>query len=254
MNTLFRPALAGLLAFSLCATASALEHAHWSYAGKTGPAEWAALAPDNALCKTGQQQSPVDLQAAKARALAPHDAAIRYGQVAGRLVNNGHTLEVDATGESGNTVVFKGVDYRLDQFHFHTPSEHRLDGRPFPMEMHLVNKSADGGIAVVGVLIKAGRKNSALAPIFARPPKVGAAGRDLQIDLAALLPADRKALLYSGSLTTPPCTEQVQWVVLEQPIEMSRAQITAFRRLFPDNHRPVQPLNGREAVEESAGE
>ncbi|MDM0023722.1 carbonic anhydrase [Variovorax saccharolyticus] len=254
MSNLSRPALAGLLALGLCNAASALEHAHWSYAGKTGPAEWAALAPDNQLCKTGQQQSPIDLHAAKARAPASHDVAIRYGRAAGRLVNNGHTLELDLAGPSDNLVVHQGVEHRLAQFHFHTPSEHRLEGRAFPMELHLVNKSADGGIAVVGVLIREGRKNGALAPIFAGPPKAGAAGRDLQIDLAALLPADRKALRYTGSLTTPPCTEQVHWMVLEQPIEMSAGQIAAFRRLFPDNHRPVQPLNGREPVEENAGE
>lgn len=254
MTSFLRPALAGLFAVALCTHASALEHAHWSYAGNTGPAEWAALAPDNALCKTGQQQSPVDLQAAKARTLDLHDATLRYGRVAGRLNNNGHTLELDATGESANTVVFKGTDYRLAQFHFHTPSEHHLDGRAFPMEMHLVNKSAGGAIAVVGVLIKAGRKNEALAPVFARPPKAGADGHDLEIDLAALLLANRKAVLYAGSLTTPPCSEQVQWMVLEQPIEMSQAQIAAFRRLFPDNHRPLQHLNGREPVVENAGE
>ena len=100
----------------------------------------------------------------------------------------------------------------------------------------------------------AGKKNEAPAPIFVQPPKPGAPARELQLDPAALLPADHRALLYTGSLTTPPCTEQVHWVVMEQPIEMSRAQISVFRRLFPDNHRPVQPLNGREPVEEIAGE
>ena len=254
MINLIRRALAGLFAFGLCSAASALEHGHWSYGGKTGPAEWAALAPDNVACKTGQLQSPVDLPAAKAKALAQHDVEIRYGKAAGRLVNNGHTLELDLEGASDNKVVHQGVEHRLAQFHFHAPSEHHIDGRAFPMEMHLVNKAADGAITVVGVMIRAGRKNEALAPVFAKPPKAGDARRDLEIDLAAVLPADRKALLYTGSLTTPPCSEQVHWVVLERPIEMSRAQIDAFRRLFRDNHRPIQPLNGREPVEETAGE
>lgn len=254
MLNLSRPALAGLFAFSLCTAVSALEHAHWSYGGKTGPAEWAALAPDNVACKTGQQQSPVDLPAGKGKALAQHDAEIRYGKAAGRLVNNGHTLELDLEGSADNQVVYQGVEHRLAQFHFHAPSEHRLDGRAFPMEMHLVNKSADGAITVVGVMIKAGHKNEALAPVFAKPPKAGGAGRALEIDLAAVLPVVRKALLYTGSLTTPPCTERVHWVVLERPIEMSRAQIDAFRRLFSDNHRPIHPLNGREPVEETVGE
>lgn len=249
-----RPAITGLFVVSLCTAATAVEHAHWSYAGKTGPSQWAALAPDNTLCKAGRQQSPIDLHAAQARALAQHDAAIHYGKVAGHLLNNGHTLQFDVAGESGNAVVFQGREHRLDQFHFHAPSEHRLDAKAFPMELHLVNRNAEGGIVVVGVLIKAGKKNEALAPIFVQPPKAGAAGRDRKLDLAALMPADHRVLLYTGSLTTPPCTEQVQWVVLEQPIEMSRAQISAFRRLFSDNHRPVQPLNGREPVEEIAGE
>lgn len=253
MHSLSRPALAGLFAFSLCAAASALDHPHWTYGGKSGPAEWAALAPDNLACKTGQQQSPVDLPAAKAKALPQRDAELRYGKAAGRLVNNGHTLELDVEGSADNRVVLQGVEHRLAQFHFHTPSEHRLDGRAFPMEMHLVNKSADGAITVVGVMIKAGRRNEALAPVFAKPPKAGSAGRGLEIDLAAVLPADRKALLYTGSLTTPPCTERVHWVVLKRPIEMSRSQIDAFGRLFRDNHRPIQPLNGRQPVEETVG-
>ncbi|MDM0077363.1 carbonic anhydrase family protein [Variovorax sp. J2P1-59] len=253
MSCVERLAVAGLLAFSFGSVASAAEHSHWSYAGKTGPKEWAALAEENQLCAIGQQQSPIALQRNKASHLADREVAIRFGKTAGKLVNNGHTIQMDVGDSAPQVLGFKGVDFKLAQFHFHTPSEHHLDGKSFPMEMHLVSKDASGKIIVVGVLIKTGKENPTLAPLFADLPASEGASRDAEIDLAALMPSSHRALLYAGSLTTPPCSENVNWVVMEQPIQMSRRQIAAFQKLFHDNHRRIQPTNKRKVVEETAG-
>ncbi|MGJ7508131.1 carbonic anhydrase [Variovorax sp. GT1P44] len=252
MSNFKRLAVAGLLAFGFGSAAIAAEHAHWSYSGKTGPKEWAALSEENKLCANGLQQSPIALQTRKASHLADRDVAIRFGKTAGNLLNNGHTIQMDVADSAHNAVAFKGTDFHVAQFHFHAPSEHHLDGKSFPMELHLVTKDSSGKIAVVAVLIKAGKKNAALAPLFDQLPPSEGASRDVEVDLAALLPSGRKALIYTGSLTTPPCSESVSWVVMEQPIAMSRAQIGAFHKLFHDNHRRIQPINQREVVEETA--
>ncbi|SEA05611.1 carbonic anhydrase [Variovorax sp. YR216] len=247
-----RPAIAALLALGFSLVAHAAEHAHWSYNAGTGPAQWAELDPDNRLCKAGFQQSPIALHTRKSTRLADQDIALHLGKAKGQLVNNGHTIQFNVADAAPNRVAFKGGSYALAQFHFHTPSEHHLDGKSFPMEMHLVNKDVDGKITVVGVFIKPGAKNEALAQLWGQLPAANGAPNDGEVDLATLLPTSHKALLYSGSLTTPPCSEEVNWIVMEQPIEMSRQQIQAFQKLFRDNHRPIQRDHGRKVVEEAA--
>ncbi len=245
---------AALLALSFGLGAHAEEHAHWSYndhAG-TGPSHWGAHDPDSRLCKTGLQQSPIALHTRNAKRLSDSDITLHFGAAKGELVNNGHTIQFNVADAAANTVTYKGASYALAQFHFHTPSEHRLDGKSFPMEMHLVNKDADGKITVVGVFIKQGAKNQALAPLWRQLPATNGAPKDGEVDIATLLPASHKALLYAGSLTTPPCSEEVNWIVMEQPIDMSRQQIQAFQKRFRDNHRPIQRDHGRKVVEEAA--
>ena len=245
---------AALLALAFCLGAYAQEHAHWSYndhAG-TGPSHWGALNQENQLCKTGLQQSPIALQTRNARRLSERDIALHFGTANGELVNNGHTIQFNVADAAANSVAYKGVSYALAQFHFHTPSEHRLNGKSFPMEMHLVNKDANGKITVVGLFVKQGAKNEALARLWDRLPAPDAAPKGGEVDLASLLPASRKAMVYAGSLTTPPCSEEVNWIVMEQPIEMSRQQIQAFQKLFRDNHRPLQREHRRKVVEEAA--
>lgn len=256
MSCFQRPAsiTAALLALTFSLRAHAEEHAHWSYndhAG-TGPAHWGALDRDSRLCKTGLQQSPIALYTRSAKRLSDREIALHFGTAKGELVNNGHTIQFNVADATTNAVAYKGVSYALAQFHFHTPSEHRLDGKSFPMEMHLVNKDASGKITVVGVFIKQGRKNAALPGLWDQLPAPNAAPKAGEVDLAALLPASHKAMVYAGSLTTPPCSEEVNWIVMEQPIEMSRQQIQAFQKLFRDNHRPLQKEHGRKVLEESA--
>jgi carbonic anhydrase len=228
---------------------------HWSYTGEHGPAHWGHVAPEDAVCGNGHSQSPIDLSNATAKAGKSGAFKINYEPVVVTLVNNGHTVQADV-GNSADLVSVGGTSYTLAQFHFHTPSEHAVDGKHYPLEIHFVNKDAAGHIAVVGVLVKAGAENKVLAPLFTMLPSAATAagtpaGKPLQVDIAAVLPKDHQAYVYRGSLTTPPCTEGVQWIVLAQPIEMSSGQIEAFKKLFHDNHRPLQTAEGREVDRES---
>jgi carbonic anhydrase len=162
----------------------------------------------------------------------------------GMVVNNGHTIEVEVAGAGGAKL--DGVDYTLKQFHFHHPSEHTVDGKSFPLELHLVNQAADGRLAVISVLFLEGTANPALDSIWATAPaKEGKAAVAFSIDPAKFMPASSGAFRYEGSLTTPPCSETVTWTVMAQPQTVSASQIAAFATLFPYNARPIQPLNRR---------
>lgn len=227
---------------------------HWGYEDSeetVGPEGWGTLAGD-ALCAAGQSQTPIALATKGEGAALPADLPnmiFAYQPSRLSLLNNGHTIQ--AAYDSGSTMSMSGDPLKLAQFHFHAPSEHTLDGQHFPMEMHLVHLNAEGKpAAVVGVFIKAGAENRALAQAFLELPqekdqKVEPAGQTL--DAAQLLPASKVFLSYAGSLTTPPCTEGLSWRVMKDPIELSQAQIDAFTSIaeFGHTNRPIQPLNGR---------
>ncbi|WP_445144142.1 carbonic anhydrase [Dyella sp. Tek66A03] len=228
---------------------------HWSYAGANGPGHWGSLDDADVACGKGEQQSPIDLDSRTAKTGKSGKFHINYQPGAVTLLNNGHTVEAEV-GDAADTVTFEGASYRLAQFHFHAPSEHSIDGKHFPLEIHFVNKDAEGHITVVGVLVRAGAENKNLAAVFnALPAHETPAGehadKPAQVDLAAVLPSEHKAFVYNGSLTTPPCTEGVHWIVLAQPVEMSRAQIGNFAKIFHDNHRPLQKINGRQIDSET---
>jgi carbonic anhydrase len=220
----------------------------WGYEGAHGPAKWGELAPDFAECKLGREQSPIDIRGAKRGKLPALDFAYAGGSA--EVVNNGHTIQVDLN--DGGTLTLDGVPYKLVQFHFHAPSEEKIKGKAYPMVAHLVHRNADGGLAVVAVMFKQGKANAALKPVFGGMP--GAAGEKKPLaggfDAGQLLPQSRGYYRFMGSLTTPPCSEGVRWQVLKQPVEVSKAQIDAFRKLYRHNARPVQSLNGRK-IEES---
>jgi Carbonic anhydrase len=239
-----------VIAFSLAAlgaSAGAGEagHApHWTYHGAEGPAHWGELAPEFATCKAGREQSPVDIVAGAPSAQSALGFA--YTPQALQITNNGHTIQVDRA--QGGTLSVGDARYALAQFHFHGPSEHTVTGKHYPLELHLVHKASDGTLAVVGVLIEQGAANPALAPIVAHlPNKEGqsASVAAVAFDAATLLPAQHAYAHYRGSLTTPPCSEGVQWFVLDAPITASKAQIEALSRVMGANDRPVQPLNER---------
>ena len=244
-------ASAALCLCGVCASVSpvqAEEHAagHWSYGGEGGPDQWGQLSPEYAACRLGKEQSPVDLRGAIPAALP--DPATAWKTIPLKVLNNGHTIQVD--GVEGGTLILDGISYELLQFHFHHPSEHLIDGKPAAMEIHFVHKSQDGNLAVLGVMVVEGMPNPVLETIWSVMPTTPGetvTGAGL-IDFRPLLPADPTTYRYAGSLTTPPCSEVVQWVVYRKAITASDVQIRRFATMFPNNARPVQPLGRRKLL------
>lgn len=222
-------------------------HAHWSYNGNTGPGHWGELRPDFKVCQLGLEQTPIDL--ASGVKGEPGNVTIDYKPIPLRVVNNGHTIQVNA--DPGCSCSIGNTKYDLLQFHLHHPSEHLLAGKPFAMECHFVHKAADGALAVVGVFINPGARNPDLAPLFdAMPSREGPEVRAAaSINPAALLPSEGGFFRYMGSLTTPPCSEGLTWTVYKHPIEASPDQIKQFATLFSNNARPVQRPNRRFLIE-----
>ena len=210
-------------------------------AAQAGPT--AAGGPASPLCASGAQQSPVDLVDAIEADTPPvgFNWSVTRG---GTVTNTGSTLEVDLS--LSGSLETQGQSYTLKGFHFHTPSEHTIEGRKFPLEIHLVHETEAGALAIVGVLVQEGPPLDQLDPIWATTPvRPGAAQVLFEIDPLRLIPGDRTHYLYEGSTTTPPCSETATWIVMASPISASRAQIEAYLQLFSSNARPVQPLNRR---------
>jgi carbonic anhydrase len=223
----------------------------WGYQGDIGPDHWGTLAPEYAACN-GKEQSPIDIRDAKKASLP----ALRFGYKSGPLAidNNGVTIRVNyPPGRSGDFLMVGDAQYQLVQFHFHRPSEEYIGGKSYPMVLHLVHKSSDGKIAVVAVLVKPGKANATVQQLWAHMPMTPGPDQQIpgvEVNPATLLPPSAAYYTYTGSLTAPPCTEGVIWIVLKTPIEIAPAQIEAFAKLFPHDVRPLQPLNGR-VVQES---
>ncbi len=165
------------------------------------------------------------------------------------VINSGDTIQINY--DEGSTLTVDATEFELAQFHFHVPSEHNVDGKSFPMEMHLVHVSEQGEIAVVGVLIEEGSHNPAFEPVVEHIPLESGDEEHLehvQVQIDDLLPADSSTFRYPGSLTTPPCSEGVRWFVLVQHLELSSQQIQSFARVISGNNRPLQPHNGRDLL------
>lgn len=228
------------------------ETPHWDYA-EHGPATWGALSPEFVACAEGHSQSPIDIRDVRTSGepsvrtnFSPASLRIVHNFSAADLINTGHSIQVNFP--QGDALTIGGEVYSLVQFHFHGPSEHTVRGRRFPMEMHLVHMSAERKLAVIAVLIEQGKPNKAFDPICSNLPTKRGVEDHLEhvpIDVELIMPRDRSAYRYDGSLTTPPCTEGVKWIVLRQPAHISATQIRAFRKVLWKNNRPVQPLNGR---------
>ncbi len=237
-----RRLLAGLLACPVCAAVAHAEGPHWEYEGHGGAAKWGELDDAYKACTLGAEQSPIDLSGAIKATLDPPN--LEWKPQAFKVVNNGHTIQADAT--PGSTLTIGKDRYNLTQFHFHTPSEHSLGGKRSVMEVHFVHARPDGRLAVVGVFMKAGRKNASFAAIMQAAPKSeGEKNLDKPLDPRQLLPGSRALYRYQGSLTTPPCSEVVNWNVYEQAAEVAAEDIEAFKALFAMNARPLQPVNRR---------
>lgn len=224
---------------------SATHASAWTYAGATGPDAWGDLEPAYTTCKDGKSQSPVDLPVAVPAGTSAQ-IEVHYQRAPLKVVNNGHTIQVDVP--AGSYIEIDGTRYDLLQLHFHHPSEHTVGGKPADMVAHLVHASDTRALAVVGVLMNRGdREPAILERIWEHLPAKDEtwASAEVRIDPAELLPARRAHYRYQGSLTTPPCTEGVLWTVLAEPITISPAHLDAFHALYPGNARPVQPLNRR---------
>jgi carbonic anhydrase len=234
---------AGLALCPLCAPGGFAADAKWSYEGAEGPAKWGELDPAHKACSIGGQQSPVNIGETVKAQLAP--LKIAWGKIAESVANNGHTIQVNMP--EGSTMSAGGSSFRLLQFHFHRPSEHTINGANFPMEVHFVHANPAGNLAKIGVLMTTGRTNKAFNNIvLTMPNRAGSQVKaDAGIDPNAFLPPKRSYYRYSGSLTTPPCAETVDWFVLTDPIHVAEADINSFARLYPMNARPVQGDNRR---------
>jgi len=223
------------------------EHAavHWGYSGAGGPAHWGDLQPEFKLCGEGQQQSPINIIDAVDSDLP--ELTFNYAATGLELVNNGHTIKVNYA--PGSSIRVGSDEYKLLQFHFHSLSENAVDGQLFPAEAHLVHANAAGELAVVGVLFAEGDANPLLEKLWRHTPSKAQSTMSVasNVSVTELLPGSAEYYAFSGSLTTPPCTEGVRWMVLKQPVTASAAQIKKFRSFFGDHdtNRPVQPLNGR---------
>lgn len=220
---------------------------HWSYEGEGGPAQWGRMNAAWGTCANGTRQSPIDIRDGFRVNLEP--VQFNYKPTPFSVLDNGHTVQVSVGG--GNAITVTGHSYELSQFHFHLPSEERVNGKGYPMVLHLVHKDAAGRLAVVALLVEEGEANDVVQQVWDNLPleKNDPLMATSMMEPAKLLPARRDYYTYMGSLTTPPCTEGVLWIVMKEPIHLSSQQIAIFARMYPMNARPIQPLAGRRIKE-----
>jgi carbonic anhydrase len=225
------------------AAAPVVHAPHWDYQGAGGPESWGKLQAEFSKCSVGTRQSPIDIRDGVKVQLDP--VQFDYKPSGFRVIDNGHTVQVNVS--SGNSIEVLGRRYDLVQFHFHRPSEERINGRQFDMVAHLVHKDIDGRLAVVAVLLDRGSIQPVVQTVWNNLPleKGEDVAAKVALDLNALLPADRSYFTYMGSLTTPPCSEGVLWMVMKNPVSISAEQINIFARLYPMNARPIQQVSGR---------
>ncbi len=222
--------------------------AEWGYEGKQGPAFWGSLSPSYHLAQDGQKQSPIAIRSDEVVDEDLPPLKFRYRSEKLTVVNNGHTIQHD---ENPGSILRVGKQvYVLEQFHVHVPSEHTMDGNHADMEIHFVHKSQTGHVAVVAVLANAGTQNSVRIPVHAQLPHAG----DPVVEVnhsrnpTDFIPKDHRYFTYSGSFTTPPCTEGVRWIVLKSPLQIAPSTLTSFQQTLGHNVRPVQPLDGRQVA------
>lgn len=243
--------LLAVAAGAMAMAGSTAHAAHWGYQGEVGPAHWDELSPEFERCGDGRNQSPINLEGMVDSLLDP--IAFNYSTRARALVNNGHTVQANVA--SGSAISVDGRTYELKQFHFHAPSENHIRGDSFPMEAHFVHADDAGNLAVVAVMFEEGQANEAMARLWQKMPREEGEKAELDgdaaVDPAALLPADWSYYRFNGSLTTPPCSEGVLWLVMKTPVTVSPEQVAAFRRAMGghDNNRPIQPRNARAVME-----
>ena len=240
-----------LCTFVLALSCAAQEHTpghSWDYGDTLGPSHWGDLKPEFATCKMGHHQSPIDIRNPKKTALPP--IRFDYKPSALHIIDNGHTIMINYS--PGSFISVGDKKYALKQFHFHRPSEEKVDGKSFDMTVHLVHADENGKLAVIAVLLQEGKENALVRELWNDLPKEKDKEEffdNVQINLAEILPPDRGYYTFSGSLTTPPCSEDVTWFVLKHPTAVSPEEIERFSQLYRDDARPTQPLYDRIVLE-----
>lgn len=221
----------------------------WDYKGSNSPENWGKISQEFATCATGKMQSPINISDFKESA-KPKKITFSYNATPKVEINDGRTIEVQYN--KGAYIDINGHKYNLTQFHFHSPAENLSQGKQYPLEMHLVHQDKDGHLVVIGIWFKEGKENKILDSIWkVMPQKAGQKVKVSNIDLQKLMPKNMNFFHYSGSLTTPPCTEGVSWFIFKQPLEVSKGQIKKFQQIMKEpNNRPIQPLNGRKITEQ----
>jgi carbonic anhydrase len=243
------PIIACWICFSILSAAQERHPEHlWDYGDAFGPSHWGDLKPEFATCKTGHHQSPIDIRNPQKADLPP--LRFDYKPSSLDIIDNGHTIMVNY--RPGSFMSVSGQIYALKQFHFHRPSEEKIDGKSFAMAVHLVHVDEKGKVAVVAVLLQEGKDNPLVQELWKDLPKEKEKEEFLdsvQIDVSRILPSDRSYYTFSGSLTTPPCSEDVKWFVLKHPITVSKEEINRFATLYRNDARPTQPLYDRVVLE-----
>ncbi|MDO5770008.1 MAG: carbonic anhydrase family protein [Psychrobacter sp.] len=226
------------------------KQARWGYGAedRLSPEDWGDLEV-NKLCSAGIEQSPINIvKATQPAATSDHALTLidQYNADDFEVVNNGHTIVFTAKNPKANVLKVNGEPYELLQFHYHVPSEHTVMSTQYPLEIHFVHKSLDNQLAVVGVLVNAGKSNTHLQRVISDLPKKGKSGLTLlQFNVKDLMPKDSKTLAYDGSLTTPPCSERVQWLLKQTPIAASSSQLNRLAEMYEGNNRPLQQQGER---------
>ena len=217
--------------------------ARWDYAGTAGPEAWSQLKPEFSKCANGTRQSPIDIREGIRVDLDP--VAFDYKAGGFKVVDNGHTVQVNVA--PGNSIEVQGRRYDLIEFHFHRPSEERINGKQYDMVVHLVHRDLEGHIATIAVLLDRGHALQAVQSVWNNLPleKGEEVVARTLLDPSDLLPTTRDYYTYMGSLTTPPCSEGVLWMVMKTPMPISADQVSIFARLYPMNARPLQASAGR---------
>jgi carbonic anhydrase len=221
------------------------QHEHvWDYEQAQGPSHWGELKPEFAPCKTGHRQSPIDIENPRKADLPAIEFDYKLSPL--HIIDNGHTIMINYA--PGSFIWVGGKKYALKQFHFHRPSEEKINGKGYEMSLHLVHANQEGDMAVVAVLLEKGQQNPVVREVWNDLPKQKEKEEmfdNVQINATGLLPTDRSYYTYAGSLTTPPCTENVMWFVLKHPVTISNEDIERFSRLYRHDARPTQPIYDR---------
>ncbi|WP_319381049.1 carbonic anhydrase family protein [Thiomicrorhabdus sp.] len=244
MKNLFKATTLALTVLSSSTAFAGGHGTHWGYSGHEGPEYWGELSHQYATCKNGKSQSPINLSGFVDEALKPIGFSYRTSPM--NIVNNGHTVQVNF--QKGSSIQVDGKTFKLLQVHFHTPSENHINGHSYPMEAHFVHASDQGELAVVAVMIQEGAADPFIAKIVKAMPQHAGKAQDVagvSVNGMEFLPAFKGYYRFEGSLTTPPCSEGVRWLVMKHAAHASAQQIAALHKVIGTNNRPIQAKNGR---------